>query len=69
MGRSVMKKLFIVAALYHTKVDKEKTTEMVLAPEYMLAADKTSAERLVAKKLEAKYLEDSENLEILVRPF
>jgi len=63
-----MKKLFWVAVLYHGGKNRRKT-EVVRYPEMELWKSEDAAREATIAKIPAKYKEEYDRLEVVVRPF
>ena len=63
-----MKKLFWVAVLYHGGKNRRKT-EVVRYPEMELYKSEDAAREAAIAKIPAKYKEEYDRLEVVVRPF
>lgn len=66
------KKLFEMAILCHTTHDEDKagkSTEIIVAPKYILATDQGTATILAAREIPEEYLEKLDRVEVAVRPF
>lgn len=63
-----MKKLFWVAVLYHGGKNRGKT-EVVIDAHEVLARDEDKAREVTIKNIPAKYKEEYDRLEVVVRPF
>jgi hypothetical protein len=67
------KKLFIAAALYHKKIEKDNKTEyettVIFSGKEFLAQDDKIVAMQVVRSLPEEYGNKLEDVEILVRPF
>ena len=67
------KRLFIAAALYHKKIEKENKTEfetsVIFSSKEFLASDEKIVAMQVVRSLPEEFAEKLEDVEILVRPF
>jgi hypothetical protein len=72
----MQKRLFAYAVLYHPKPKKQKdgeeialASEIVQDPKWVLAANPDQVSILAARAIPEKYLDDLDQVEILVSPF
>ena len=63
------KKLFEYAVLHHDQKDETVETDIIVKPTTLLAANEDTAALLVAREIPDNYIEDLENVEIIIRPF
>lgn len=70
MGRL---KLFQVAVLWHPNLsddeEKNKDSELLIEPYFALEKDEKILAYKVVRKLDEKYIDQMEQIEIMIRPF